>query len=80
MASKILLLFLYYKDTRGKNAPSNKIPPLTKSTNMGIWVVGKVFLRGSLTETKFTKNIIVTGKTPFLLIGPFCMQSPFYLP
>ena len=24
----------------GKKAPSNKTPALTKSTNMGIWVVG----------------------------------------
>ena len=40
MASKILLLLLYYKDTHRKNAPSNKTPALAKSTNMGIWVVG----------------------------------------
>ena len=29
-----------FKDTHRENAPSNKTPLLTKSTNMGIWVVG----------------------------------------
>ena len=28
------------KDTHREKAPSNKTPALTKSTNMGIWVVG----------------------------------------
>ena len=40
-------------------APSNKTPALTKSTNMDIWVVGttnQLVIRGSLTETKFSKN------------------------
>ena len=27
------------KDTHREKAPSNKTPALTKSTNMGIWVV-----------------------------------------
>ena len=38
------------KDTHMEKVPSNKAPVLTKSTNMGIWIVGKsnqVFLRGS---------------------------------
>ena len=33
-----------------EKAPSNKIPVLTKSTNMGIWVVGtanQLIIRGS---------------------------------
>ena len=49
MTSKILFL-LFDKDTHRENAPSNKTPALTKSTNMGIWVVGtssQLFLRGS---------------------------------
>ena len=48
------LAFTYYKaftkDTHRKKAPSNKTPALTKSTNMGILVVGtsnQLFIRGS---------------------------------
>ena len=33
-------LLRYFKDTNREKAPSNKIPTLTKSTNMGIWVIG----------------------------------------
>ena len=42
----ILLAVLLYnnetflKDTRRENAPSNKTQALTKSINMGIWVIG----------------------------------------
>ena len=39
-----------FKDTHKEKAPSNKTPALTKSTNMGIWVVGitnQLFIRGS---------------------------------
>ena len=38
------------KDTHKEKAPSNKTPPLTKSRNMGIWVVrtsNQPFKRGS---------------------------------
>ena len=38
------------KDTHREKAPSNKIPALTKSMNMGIWVVGisnQLFIRDS---------------------------------
>ena len=41
---------------------------------MGIWVVGtsnQLFIRGSKTETNL-KNEVLTGKTPFSVIGPFC--------
>ena len=37
------------KDTRRKKTPINKIPVLTKSMNMDIWVVGtsnQLFIRG----------------------------------
>ena len=37
------------KDTHREKAPSNKTPALTKSRNMGIWVVGtsnQLFIRG----------------------------------
>ena len=39
-----------FKDTHREKAPSNKTPALTKSTDMGIWVVGttnQLFVRGS---------------------------------
>ena len=48
-----------FKDTQRNKAPSNEIPALTKSTNMGIWVVGatnQLFIRGSSTETKFSEK------------------------
>ena len=38
------------KDTYREKVPSNKTPALTKSTNVGIWVVGmsnQVFMRVS---------------------------------
>ena len=40
----------FIKFTYRENAPSNKTPALTKSTNMDIWVVGisnQLFIRGS---------------------------------
>ena len=39
-----------FKDIHRKKAPPNKTPVLTKNTNMGIWVVGKLnqlLIRGS---------------------------------
>ena len=49
---KLLHIFrtLFLKDTHWEEVPSSKTPALTKSTNIGIWVVGKsnqVFIRGS---------------------------------
>ena len=47
--------------------------------NMDVWVVGssnQLFVRGSYTEIFmleiFWKNKVVTGKTSFFVIGPFC--------
>ena len=68
--SKRLLL----KDTHREKVPANKIATLSKSTNMDIWVVGtsnQFFIRGSLTETKFSKNKVITDKTSFFVIVPF---------
>ena len=59
---KINLISL--KDTHGQKAPSNEIPTLSESMNMDIWVVLKL-------KQNFRKNKVVTGKTPFFLIGPF---------
>ena len=36
--------------------PKNLTPALTKNTNMDIWVVGTVNLRGSKTGTNFPKK------------------------
>ena len=49
---------------------------------MGIWVVGtpnQLFIRGSQTETKSSKNKTVTAKTPFSVIGPFCAHRSICL-
>ena len=49
---------------------------------MDIWVVGtsnELFIRGSWTETKFSKNKVVAGKTPFFEIGPFCNHHSIFL-
>ena len=43
-------MYLLLKDTHREKAPSNKTPALTKSTNMGVWAVGKLnqfLIRGS---------------------------------
>ena len=63
-----------FKDNLRGKAQSNKIPTLTKSTNMGIWVAGisnQPFIRGYLAENKFKKIGLVTGKTLFFVIGLF---------
>ena len=48
---------------------------------MGISVAGassQLFIKGSETETKFSKNKAVTGKSPFA-IGPFCSHRSICL-
>ena len=67
------------KDTHREKAPSNKTPEPTKSTNMGIWVVGtSIWVFGLLVQEilklkqNFQKNEVVTDKTPFHVIGSFC--------
>ena len=52
-------LFYVIKDTHREKVPSNKSPALTKSTNMGICVVGtsnQLSVRGSWTEIKISKT------------------------
>ena len=47
------------KDNHRKKGPSNETSALTKSMNMEIWAIGtsnRLFVRGSLTETKFSKK------------------------
>ena len=46
----IIFVWKIVKDTHREKVPSNKPPALTKSTNMGIWVVYKTnqhFIRDS---------------------------------
>ena len=42
--------------------------------NMYIWEIGAVnqlFVRSSYTQIKFSKNEVVSGKSPFFVKGPF---------
>ena len=71
------------KDTHREKAPSNKTPALRKSMNMDVGAVGtlnQLFIRGSLTEAKLSKknNKVVTGKSPFFMIVPFCIYHSIY--
>ena len=66
-----------------EKVPSNKTSALTKSTNMSIWVVdtsNQVFI-GAVLKLKqnFQKNKVVTGKTPFFVIGSFCSHHSICL-
>ena len=52
-------LLNWLKDADREKTPSSKTPLLTKSMNIGIWVVGtsnELFMRGSYTEAKFSKK------------------------
>ena len=53
------MIFYGLKILTGEKPASHKTPVLAKSRNMGIWVVGtsnQLFIRGSYTETKFSKK------------------------
>ena len=62
------------KDTHRGKVPPNKTPALRKSTNMGVGAVGALSYSKEVLKLKqnFQKNKVVTGKTPFSVIGPFC--------
>ena len=69
-------------DTHRENALKNKTQELTKSMNMNIWILSilnQLFVRGSYTEIKFSKNKVVSGKTPHFVIGPFCIPHSICL-
>ena len=69
-----------FLNSHREKAPSNETPALTKSTNMDIWVVGttnQLFIRGSLTETKFSKSSY--WQTPFFVIGTFCSHHFIFI-
>ena len=58
-----------------KTNPQVKLKVLLKSINMYIWAIGilnQLFIRGSYTQIKFQKNEVVSGESPFFVIGPFC--------
>ena len=71
-----------FKDTHREKAPSNKTPALTKSR---IRAFGSLVHQiNSLKEVlklkqNLQKNKIVTGKTPFFVIGPFCAHHSICL-
>ena len=67
------------KDTHREKVPSNKTPGLRKSTNMGVLLVHQInYLQEVLKQRQnFEKNKVVTGKTPFSVIGPFCSYHSF---
>ena len=47
--------------------------------NIYIWAIGilnQLFIRGSYTQIKFSSEV-VSGKSPFFVIGPFC--TPFFV-
>ena len=51
--------YILLKDTHREKSSSNKTPALTKSMDMDIWVVvtsNQLLVRGSLSETKFSKK------------------------
>ena len=78
------LVVNYYsiKDTHMENAPQNKTQTIKKNINMDIQVVctlGKLFIRSSYTKVKFSKNQVVSGITPFFVIGPFCTSHSICL-
>ena len=71
------------EDTHREKEPSTKTPTLTKSANMGIWIIENPkwyvlvqyinFLWEVLKlKQDFQKNKIVTRETSFFVIGPFC--------
>ena len=71
-----------FKDPQREKAPLNKTPVLSESMNMDIWVVGssnQLFITGSYTETKLSKNKADTDKTAFFVIGPFCTSHSICL-
>ena len=62
-------VYQQFKDTHREKAPSNETPVLTKSTSMGICVVSttsQLLIRGSYTETKFSKKESIYGQNSFV--------------
>ena len=68
-----LLVKFLFKDTHREKAHSNKIPTLTRSMNIDVWVVGRM---SSLLEILIPKQNFQKKKkrSSYLqsLIGPFC--------
>ena len=66
------------KDTHKEKALSNITQALTKSMNMNIWIKSTLYKR-FLNRNKILKKKVVTGKTPFFVIGPFCTHNSICL-
>ena len=72
--SSVFTKQLFSRILTGKKLRQIKLQRFQK---VQIWVFGLLVqqinsLKEVLTETKFSKNKVVTGKTPFFMIGPFC--------
>ena len=67
------------KDTHRENTAWNKTEALTESVNMYIWVDDTLNQRFSHSNEIFKKNEVVSGKSTFFLIWPFCTPQSFYL-
>ena len=56
---------------------------VTKNGNIDIWVndiSNQLIIRSFYTDTKILKNDkVVTGKTPFFVVGPFCTHRSISL-
>ena len=56
--------FKSFKDTHRENTLSDKTETLTKSMNiyiLAISILNQLFIRGSYTQIKFSKNEVVSG-------------------
>ena len=80
--SVIYIIKKSFKDTHREKVSSNKIQRLQK---VRIWAFGSFVYQINFSEEalklkqNFQKNKVVTGKTPFFVIGPFCTKYSIYL-
>ena len=68
-----------FKYIQREKAPSNKFPTLSKSMYRDMPVIGtsnQLSIRGFFQNFRETK--VLTGKTPFFMIGSFCTPYSIY--
>ena len=63
-----------FKDTPRENTPSNKTEAPMKIMNKYIWaiVILNQLYEVLILKLKFQKNEVVSGKSPYFVIRPFC--------
>ena len=82
ITSPLVSLYLYLRILTGKKYRQIKLQRLQK---VRIWAFGSLVHQiNSLQEVlklkqNFQKNKVVTGKTPFFVIGPFCSHHSICL-